>query len=553
MSTRSVRPACDTALEEQIGQCLVAGFQGHTPSPQIVDLIENHHLGGVILFSRNIQDAAQLLELTTALQETARRAGHRYPLLIAVDQENGIVRRLSRGATEFPGNMALGAAGSESLAYEVAWATGRELRAAGVNFNLAPVLDVNNNPSNPVIGVRSFGEDPGDVARLGAAAVRGYKDAGVITSVKHFPGHGDTATDSHLALPVVPHDLSRLEAVELPPFIAGIEAGAESVMIAHLHLPSLMPDDGLPSTVSPEVIRGLLREHLGFRGLVVSDCLEMSAVADGVGTQQALVLALAAGTDLVFVSHTYERQLGGLHAVRAALESGQLSEEVVRTAAGRVQDLKARYLSWDRLPDPQLPEWVAGREHQELSERAYAAAVTVVRDQSSILPLGLSASERVVLLYPAQEPETGAADSRVDDFLVESFRQRLPNIEAVQVSVQPSESERHEALRRAEGVDTVIYATMSAQRYVAQAELMRSLVARGQRVVGLALREPYYLLAFPELGAYVAAYGSTPPALEAAVRVLFGESEPMGRLPVSLPGLHSRGDGITGPLRGARR
>src|SRR5579883_3659046 len=194
-------------LEEQMGQLFMVGFWGTTPSPEIIDMIARYHVGGIILFSRNVQDTQQVLELTGSLQEAARAAGHRFPLLIAIDQENGAVQRLGRGATQFPGNMALGAIGSEQITRDIAFATGRELRALGLNMNLAPVVDVNNNPANPVIGVRSFGEDPQQVARLANAEIRGYHKAGVATCIKHFPGHGDTTTDSHLSMPVVPYDM----------------------------------------------------------------------------------------------------------------------------------------------------------------------------------------------------------------------------------------------------------------------------------------------------------------------------------------------------------
>src|SRR5713226_10087680 len=189
-------------LEEQLGQVLMVGFSGSTPSQEIIDLIQRHHVGNILLFARNVRDARQVLELTQSLQMIAKEAGQRYPLLIAIDQENGIVQRLGEAATIFPGNMALGAIGSEEIAYQVAQATGHELKALGINMNLAPVVDVNNNPANPVIGVRSFGEDPQQVARLAGAEIRGYQSAGVATCIKHFPGHGDTATDSHLAMPV---------------------------------------------------------------------------------------------------------------------------------------------------------------------------------------------------------------------------------------------------------------------------------------------------------------------------------------------------------------
>src|SRR5256886_4063791 len=237
-------------LEEQIGQSLMVGFWGTTPSLEIIDLIQRYHVGNVILFSRNIHETQQVLELTQKLQEIAKEAGQRYPLLIAIDHENGIVQRLGDMVTIFPGNMALGAIGSEEIAYKVAMATGNELKALGINMNLAPVVDVNNNPANPIIGGRSFGEDPLLVARLGAAMVRGYRAAGILSCLKHFPGHGDTATDSHLSLPVIPYALQRLEALELVPFKSGMKVGAESGMIAHIALPSLAEKDTFPATPS---------------------------------------------------------------------------------------------------------------------------------------------------------------------------------------------------------------------------------------------------------------------------------------------------------------
>ncbi len=215
-------------LEEQIGQLLMVGFWGSTPSQEIIDLIQRHHVGNILLFSRNIRDAQQVFELTQSLQAIAQEAGQRYPLLIAIDQENGLVQRLGEAVTLFPGNMALGAIGSEKVAYEVALATGRELKALGINMNLAPVVDVNNNPANPVIGVRSFGEDAWQGARLAAAMVKGYHAARILACLKHFPGHGDTAVDSHLALPTIPYAFERLEALELAPFRSGIEAAPPS-------------------------------------------------------------------------------------------------------------------------------------------------------------------------------------------------------------------------------------------------------------------------------------------------------------------------------------
>jgi len=535
------------SLDEQIGQTLVVGFAGATVSPEVAELIRDGHVGGVILFSRNVRDARQLRDLTGALQRVARRAGHRYPLLITIDEENGVVRRLGAGTTVFPGNMALGAAGAGELTRAIARATGRELRTLGVTMNLAPVVDVNNNPANPVIGVRSFGEDPALVARLGAAAVRGYRDAGMLTALKHFPGHGDTAVDSHLALPAIEHGLERLDTVELVPFRAGIDAGADAVTVAHIAFPRLT-GDGRPATVAPVIIQGLLRERLGFDGVILSDCMEMDAIAGTMGVDQGAVTALRAGIDLVFVSHRHDRQWASIAAIRAAVAGGALPGETVRRAAERVLRLKAHGPSWDDLPaaDAPLPDWVGGEEHRRLAHDAYERAITLVRNEDGRVPLRPGADDRLLVVYPGHESPLWPDDTRHQQgFFVESVRRRHPRVEAVALPTRPTSDERAEVLRRAEGAATVVVATMNANLYDEQAELVRDLDAAGRRVVVVAVYNPYDLLVFPGVRTYLAAYEYTPPALEAATRVLFGETAPGGRLPVSLPGLYERGHGLS--------
>ena len=415
-------------LEEQIGQLLMVGFWGTTISQEVIDLIRNRHVGGIILFSRNVQDAQQVLKLTRDLQRVAKEAGQRCPLLIAIDQENGMVRRLGTGTSVFPGNMALGAIGSEQVVSDVAQATGRELKALGINMNLAPVVDINNNPANPVIGVRSFGEDPHEVARLGAAAVRGYRSAGVLSCLKHFPGHGDTAVDSHLALPTIEYTMERLNEVELVPFKSGIEAGADSVMLAHIYLPSIMEHEVLAS-ISPAVVRGLLREKLGFDGVIITDCLEMQAITETVGVERGAILALQSGVDLVLVSHLYSRQRACIDAIRAAVRDGELSPEAVRRAAERVLSLKARFLSWDNLPVSSVPEWIGGTVHQQLGERAYELSTTLVRNEDGLLPLCLDAEARIVVISPRIDALTQVEDRDYPEkFLAESIRQRHGNV-----------------------------------------------------------------------------------------------------------------------------
>jgi beta-N-acetylhexosaminidase len=525
----------DLTLEQQIGQMLMVGFAGVTPTPQLVKLIQRYYVGNIVLFSRNVRDIQQLHELTTSLQEIARLAGQRYPLLIAIDQENGMVRRLGADATTFPGNMALGAVGDEQSACDVALAAGLELRALGVNLNLAPVVDVNNNPANPVIGVRSFGEDPQQVARLANAEIRGYHKAGVATCIKHFPGHGDTTTDSHLSMPIVPYEMERLERIELVPFKSGIAAGTDLVMTAHIYFPALMGSTHLPATLSPTVVRQLLREQLGFQGIIVTDCLEMNAVSETVGVGRGAVLACQAGNDLILISHRYDRQLASLEALKAAVQAGDISPMQIRQSAGRILALKERLQS-QALEQPVDLDLVGSPAHRRLSDTIYERSTTLVRDDKKLLPLHLETNQRLLVVYTHRDIWTQVEDKGYpEDFLVESLQKRHANTNAVRLTEHTTPAEYEELYSAARLADVILMVTVNALLDEQQAKVMRNLLATGCPLIGLAPYSPYDLLAFPELGTYLVTYEYTRTAIAAAVRVLFGEIAPQGKLPVSLP------------------
>ena len=525
-------------LAEQIGQVLTIGFHATTPPQKVIDLIQQQHIGNIILFKRNIQNAQQVYELTQHLQRIAREAGHRYPLLIMIDQENGMVRRFGHSATIFPGNMALGAIGSEQVAYDIAVATGRELQALGINMNLAPDVDVNNNSANPVIGVRSFGEDPQLVARLGAAMVKGYHDAGIITTLKHFPGHGDTAIDSHLALPIIPYTMERLETIELVPFRHAIQAGADSIMIAHMYLPALMQDEMVPATVSHAIVTGLLREKLGFTGLIVSDCMEMHALSRVVGTEQGTVQALRAGIDLVLLSHGYVHQQGSIRAIHEAIEDGTLAVDRIRDAAERVLQLKARTLSWDRLPDATELHSIGSKAHQQLRDQAYERSTTLVRDMAGLLPLQLRPDQRLLILFLQPIIVSCAVDTDFPgDALVEIIQKHHTLVDTLSITYMSVQHDADVIAQAVKKADMVIVVTANANHNKSQAQTVQQLLQSGKPVIGIAAYDPYDLLAFPELGTYLATYEYTQPAFVAVARVLFGEIEAQGHLPVSLPGI----------------
>ncbi|GCE26896.1 beta-N-acetylhexosaminidase [Dictyobacter alpinus] len=530
----------DMSLEEQIGQLFVVGFPGTKVTPEIVELIQKYHVGGIILFARNLQDPQQIQELTQSLQKVAREAGHRYPLLICIDQENGMVRRFGDSTTFFPGNMALGAVASPELTREIAQATGRELKALGINMNLAPVADVNNNPANPVIGIRSFGEDPQQVARHVVAMVEGYRDTGVVTCLKHFPGHGDTAVDSHLALPSIPHDLERMESVELIPFREGLAAGADSVMIGHLYLPALMAaNEMVPATVSRTVIHDLLREKLGYNGVVTTDCLEMDAVAKTLGVEQGAVMALQAGSDLAMISHRYDRQKGGIEKTYQAVADHTLSPQTIQASCERVLNLKARMLSWEQLPTPEQLHVIRSEEQQKLRDQSYERSTTVVRDQQHLLPLHLQPEQRILIAILQPAAYTLASDkSQAADTFVEQVRQRHAHVETITITVQDATRMRQKIGEVVKDFAMIIVLTVNANLDHYQGDVVRHFLQTGKPVIGLAVYSPYDLLAIPQLETYLVTYEYTPPALQAAARVLFGEVIAQGKLPVSLPGLY---------------
>jgi beta-N-acetylhexosaminidase len=534
--------------EQQPGQLLLAGFEGRSPPREILDLLEKQQLGGVILFARNSESAEQVFALTSELQARARAAGHRYPLLVAIDHENGMVQRLGDWVTLFPGNMALAATDSAALVQAISAAAGRELLALGINLNLAPVLDINTNAANPVIGVRAFGDDPEQVARLGVAAVRGYLQASIVCCVKHFPGHGDTATDSHLALPQLPHGWERLISCELLPFARALAAGAPCVMVGHLALPALTGDSALPASVAPAIIQGLLREQLGFEGVAISDCLEMAAISNTLGVERAAVMALQAGLDLLIISHHYERQLAALEALHRALREGRLAQQRLAQALGRVLRLKARYLSWERLPGADGLRQLQHPHHLQLQRQSYAQSITLLRNADGLLPLHLQAEQRllIVLLRTASLSRLPPGQAPGETLLT-AVRRYHANSRALEIDLSSNEVRPPLAARLAPALaeaDLVLLATGGAYLDRSQSALIAWL--RGQLscpVIGLALVEPYDLLAYPWLSTCLVTYECTPPALEMAVDVIFGARPPQGRLPVSLPGLHARGEG----------
>ena len=351
----------------RVGQRFMVGFEGFAASTDVKALIREFGVGHVVLFARNVAGPEQVAELVRELQGAARDAGQEQPLLVAVDQEGGRVARLKDPWTIWPSARAVGRAGSEETARLMAQALAVELKACGIRYDFAPCVDVDTNPRNPVIGDRSFGEDPELVGRLGAAMIRGFQENGVVACAKHFPGHGDTDVDSHLDLPSVEHSRSRLDDVELRPFRKAIEAGVATVMASHLLVREI--DDALPATLSRKVVTGLLREELGYGGVVVTDALEMGALAKHWTPAQVAVLAAVAGCDLLALCSGHDAQVEAMESLIRALEAGEIPFKLAEASESRVRALKERFLAGYRDPDPKEARQAAGRgEHRALAE-----------------------------------------------------------------------------------------------------------------------------------------------------------------------------------------
>lgn len=508
-------------IEEKVGQLFMVGFDGHEPNADILDLIANYHVSGICYFSRNLKDPRQVHTLSTALQ---KHANPNLPLLLTIDQEGGMVNRLTEGITISPSNMALGAINNIAYTKEIAEIIAKELRAMGVNMNFAPSLDVNNNANNPVIGVRSFGENPELVSIHGNEIVQAYQNENIAPSIKHFPGHGDTDVDSHLALPVVNHPMERLEKIELAPFKYAIEQGVDSVMVSHVSFPSL--ENKYPATLSHNIITGLLREKMNYNGVIVTDCMEMNAIDDNYTSAESAVLAVKAGIDLVLVSHTYAKQKAAITGVVEAVKAGEISEEHLNNSVKRVLSLKERRnVGEDVVFD-------AGNfqsaHAQAVERKVHELSITVVKNEQAILPL--ASNQNTVLLWP-NITKTSLVDEdftqsiTLSDFLAD----KLSHYEELPLSLD------EEVLAKCEAADQIIIATYNLSQSADNLRLTKAIVEKfAKKIVICAFRNPYDLKEVPTVAGYVAAYDIRPLTLDSTAKVLTGEVVSTGKLSVTI-------------------
>jgi beta-N-acetylhexosaminidase len=517
-------------LEEKIGQMIVAGFPSKDYDEHLDELIKNK-IGNLILFLRNVGDKEELAGLNNKIQKSMLDTIG-IPAFITIDQEGGMVTRIYEGATFIPGNMALSAAQDKEAFLTAGEISGEELRALGINFNLAPVLDVNNNPNNPVIGVRSYSDNSELAAEYGVNVIKGLQSKGVIATAKHFPGHGDTDTDSHLSLPIVPHSIERLMKVELYPFKKAIENGVDAIMSAHV-LFSAIESEKLPGTLSPKVLTGLLRNTMSFKGLIITDCMEMKAIADYYGTTKAAVLAIKAGADLVCISHHLDLQLGSFNAIKEAVLNGEITESRIDESVKRILALKEKY---DLIKRPyadldKVKSVVGSKEHLRFAKSMSEQSITLVKDETNLLPV---AAKNIMTISTEAVILTGADDSiKKKATFAEAVKSVLGG-EAYTINLNPGKEEISHLVEAAKDKDLIILGSYNASLNKGQAELVNELLKVSKNIVIVALRNPYDINCFRDIPCYLCAYEYTKLSVESVIKVLSGQLRPKGKLPVKL-------------------
>lgn len=539
----------DMTLDEKIGQMTWTHVYGSSADDTSMkasnqtrygvdtpaEVVEKYDLGGVLYFawSGNTNNPQQVAGLSNGLQQASLgEDGSGVPLAVTIDQEGGLVARIGPPATVLPGNMALGATADVELSRAQGEILGSEMRAMGINVDFAPVLDLNSNPDNPVIGIRSMGEDPAMVSALGVAQIEGMQAHNVGASAKHFPGHGDTSVDSHYGLPTVTYDRETLNK-HLLPFQDAIDAGVDMVMTAHIIVEAIDPE--MPGTLSHKVLTGLLRDEMGFEGLVTTDALDMAGVTAQWSQEEIAVMAIQAGSDILLNSPDVDASFAG---VRAAVESGELTEERLDESVRRILEWKVkRGVFAQPMADLGSVNAVVGNaDHLATANTISDRAVTLLRNEERVLPLD-SGSSVLMVGSGSGWPELVGPMLAEKGFAV---------TEDYENGSSPSAAYRARAVAAADDVDAVVFTSYNATGNTAQQQMVKELAATGTPVVVIATRNPYDISVFPTADAVLNSYGVKEVNFHGVVRAIAGEVNPSGKLPVNIP--EADGEGVLLPL-----
>jgi len=509
----------EMTVKQMLGQKLIFGFQGTQLPEEFKDLIREYQIGNVILFRYNVVSADQLRRLCSEIQTLILETTG-YPAFIVIDQEGGLVSRLPEDAVTVPCAMAVAATDKPENARIAAEITIRQLQGLGINFNMAPVLDVNTNPENPVIGVRSFSDDPERAARFGEATVRAYAGTGIYCCGKHFPGHGDTSVDSHLGLPRVDKTLEELEQAELIPFRRCIEAGIPAIMTSHILFPNIEKAN-VPGTMSRTIITDLLKNKLGFKGLVFSDCMEMSAIQKYYGTAAGTVAAFKAGVDLAGISKSLNLMWDTAKAVKEAAEAGEFDMDEIRQSVEKILAVKK-----SMVVEP-APELCNLPEDRELVRQMHRESITACE---GIPPL---ADEHTFFCGCGnfRASQVGNQDTDIRSF--PEYMAAAFGGGAAVTSRNPDEEEIRRVTEEASRYEKIVLGTINAHLSQGQLQLARALAATGKNLTVVALRNPYDIPLLPECDCRIVAYDYSISSFEALKEVFRGGGM-TGKLPVKL-------------------
>jgi beta-N-acetylhexosaminidase len=509
-------------IEQKIGRMLHIGFDGLEAPQYVLDWLAQGKVGGVVLFRRNLHDPAQVAKLVQTCRDAAPR-----PILVSIDQEGGRVIRLYRHFTESPGAMAIGATDSEEIAAEVSAVLAEELRALGITWVLAPVVDIAHNPDNAVIGTRALGNHTDRVRDLAVAEVRGFQNAGVAATAKHFPGHGNTPIDTHVQLAVVKGPLDFLWQHDLVPFRAAVEAGVESVLVSHVKFEDL--DLEHPASLSPRVVQGLLRDEIGFDGVVCTDCMEMNAITQHYGAAESAVLAALAGEDVIFFSHTQQYQQEAYDALVAAVKSGRLPESRVDESVRRIDHLIERF---PLEPRPPL-DTIRSPQHLAVVRKAAEAALSLPCADDHVFPLKHLEGQRVGMVEFSSFMDTPALESGDQSALATLMRTQAPEIETVSLASKGFDALTAAAARRlARESDVLVLVTRNAHLWPGDKAFSRELMDLAKDVVLVCMADPYDANVLPGAGTVLCSYGDSAPLLQATIDALLGRLTPRATPPV---------------------
>jgi len=530
-------------LEEKIGQMVACRYSGNFVNrnseyyQNLKTLIVKQKIGGLIIFGGEVYESAIL---TNHLQELAE-----IPLLVASDFERGAGNQID-GATLFPPLMSLGAADSENLASVMGKITAREARALGIHMTYAPVVDVNINPNNPIINTRSVGEDPELVSRITEAFIKGCQDFGLIATAKHFPGHGDTELDSHSVLATIDGDRERLNRVELYPFKRAVDAGVQAIMTAHLRIPALDPTPDLPATLSRPILTGLLREEMGFRGLIVTDSMGMGGVTTLYSPEEAALKAVKAGVDMLLLPPNPKDVIQSLIQ---AVRNGEIQESRIDMSVKRILEAKARLgLHKKKLVDVEsLDRRIGIKDYLDQAEKTFDSSMTLVKNEGDVVPL--SPGFQKIAVFALSSDPGGYFAGRT---FIREMKKRIPR--AIEFFAEPSTGDEFiaEAVEKAKETKVIVIGLFSRLRAgkgsvglnLRQVQLIRELAEGNQRIVVVSFGSPYFLRHFTDVDVYLCAYRYADESQRSAVKALFGEIDIVGKLPVSIPGAYPIGHGL---------